>query len=212
MNQSWLTYYRNKYYPLLNPDPLENAGILASGMYKRDIGFDIMFRLLLNKKQHDFSIVETGTLRTPGQWKDGQSAFLFTEFVMAQGGQVRSVDIDPTACANASTALPVEQFSVACADSVSWLTQQTDLESVDLFYLDSWDVDWADDTASAQHHLKEFQTIEPHLKSGAVVVIDDNSRWCHSYQRTGKGRAVLEYLASKNHLPLYDEYQIIWQF
>ena len=89
MNQSWLTYYRNKYYPLLNPDPLENAGILANGMYKRDIGFDIMFRLLLNKKQNNFSIIETGTLRTPGQWKDGQSAFLFTEFVITHGGQVR---------------------------------------------------------------------------------------------------------------------------
>jgi len=212
MNQSWLNYYRNKYYPLLNPDPLENAGILASGMYKRDIGFDIMFRLLLNKKQHDFSIVETGTLRTPGQWKDGQSAFLFTEFVMAQGGQVRSVDIDPTACANASTALPVDQFSVACSDSVEWLNQLTDLSSVDLFYLDSWDVDWADDTASAEHHLKEFRTIESFLRPGTVVAIDDNSRWCHTGHRAGKGRAVLEYLEAKQHFPIYDEYQIIWQF
>ena len=209
---TWLEHYRKTYYPLLNPDPLENAGILQTGMYKRDIGFDIAFRLLLNQRQQDFSIIETGTLRNPGQWKDGQSAWLFTEFVMHYGGTVRSVDIDPNACKNASTALPVEQFSVACADSVSWLTQQTDLESVDLFYLDSWDVDWADDTASAQHHLKEFLTIEPHLKSGAVVVVDDNSRWCHSYKRTGKGRAVLEYLESKNHLPIYDEYQIIWQF
>ena len=209
---NWLDHYRTTYYPLLNPDPMENAGILQTGMYKRDVGFDIAFRLLLNKRQQDFSIIETGTLRNPGQWKDGQSAWLFTEFVIYYGGTVRSVDIDPEACKNASTALPVEQFSVACADSVSWLTQQTDLESVDLFYLDSWDVDWADDTASAQHHLKEFQTIEPHLKSGAVVVIDDNSRWCHSYRRTGKGRAVLEYLESKNHLPIYDEYQIIWQF
>ena len=212
MNQSWLTYYRNKYYPLLNPDPLENAGILASGMYKRDIGFDIMFRLLLNKKQHDFSIVETGTLRTPGQWKDGQSAFLFTEFVLTQGGQVRSVDIDPVACANASTALPVKQFSVACSDSVEWLNQLTDLDGVDLFYLDSWDVDWADDTASAEHHLKEFQAIESFLQPGTVVAIDDNSRWCHSGHRAGKGRAVLEYLEAKQHFPIYDEYQIIWQF
>ena len=212
MNQSWLTYYRNKYYPLLNPDPLENAGILANGMYKRDIGFDIMFRLLLNKKQNNFSIIETGTLRTPGQWKDGQSAFLFTEFVITHGGQVRSVDIDPTACAIASTALPVEQFSVTCSDSVEWLHQLTELDSVDLFYLDSWDVDWANDTASAEHHLKEFYAIESFLRPGTVVAIDDNSRWCHSGHRAGKGRAVLEYLESKGHFPIYDEYQIIWQF
>jgi hypothetical protein len=212
MNQNWLTYYRNKYYPLLNPDPLENAGILANGMYKRDVGFDIMFRLLLNKKQQNFSIIETGTLRSPGQWKDGQSAFLFTEFVLSQGGQVRSVDIDPVACANASTALPVKQFSVACSDSVEWLTEQVDLDSVDLFYLDSWDVDWEDDTASATHHLKEFQAIESFLRPGTVVAIDDNSRWCQSGHRAGKGRAVLEYLEAKCHYPIYDEYQIIWQF
>jgi predicted O-methyltransferase YrrM len=209
---NWLDHYRKTYYPLLNPDPSENAGILQTGMYKRDVGFDIAFRLLLNQRQQDFSIIETGTLRNPGQWKDGQSAWLFTEFVMYHGGTVRSVDIDSEACKNASVALPVAQFSVACADSVYWLTQQTDLEAVDLFYLDSWDVVWENDTDSAQHHLIEFLAIEPYLKSGAVVVIDDNSRWCHSYQRTGKGRAVLEYLESKNHLPIYDEYQIIWQF
>jgi len=209
---NWLDHYRKTYYPLLNPDPMENAGILQTGMYKRDVGFDIAFRLLLNQRQQDFSIIETGTLRNPGQWKDGQSAWLFTEFVMHHGGTVRSVDIDPEACKNAVAALPVEHFLVACADSVDWLTQQTDLNSVDLFYLDSWDVVWENDTDSARHHLKEFLTIEPHLKSGAVVVVDDNSRWCHNYKRTGKGRAVLEYLESKNHLPIYDEYQIIWQF
>jgi hypothetical protein len=171
-----------------------------------------MFRLLLNKKQNNFSIIETGTLRTPGQWKDGQSAFLFTEFVITHGGQVQSVDIDPEACAIASTALPVEQFSVTCSDSVEWLYQLTELDSVDLFYLDSWDVDWANDTASAEHHLKEFHAIESFLRPGTVVAIDDNSRWCHSGHRAGKGRAVLEYLESKGHFPIYDEYQIIWQF
>lgn len=212
MTQPWLTYYRNRYYPLLNPDPNENAGILANGMYKRDVGFDIMFRLMLNQKQNHFSIIETGTLRSPGHWKDGQSAFLFTEFVLMQGGQVRSVDIDPQACANASTALPTDKFAVSCLDSVQWLAQQHDLDCVDLFYLDSWDVDWHNDTDSAEHHLKEFLVIEPFLKPGSVVAIDDNSRWCQSGRRTGKGRAVLEYLEQKHHWPLYDEYQIIWQF
>jgi hypothetical protein len=49
------------------------------------VGFDIIFRLLLNQKQSNFNIIETGTLRIPGNWMDGQSAKLFTEFVDLYG-------------------------------------------------------------------------------------------------------------------------------
>jgi hypothetical protein len=69
-----------------------------------------------------------------------------------------------------------------------------------------------DDTQSAEHHLREFQTIEPHLKPGCVVALDDNSRWVNNHRRTGKGRRIVEYLQDQNHLPIYDEYQIIFQF
>jgi hypothetical protein len=95
---------------------------------------------------------------------------------------------------------------------VTWLKQQTDLDQVDLFYLDSYDVDWNDDTASADHHLKEFLIIQPFIRVGAIVVIDDNSRWTNNNRRTGKGRAVVEYLETQGRLPIYDEYQIIFQF
>jgi len=95
---------------------------------------------------------------------------------------------------------------------VAWLGTLTDLDQVDLFYLDSYDVDWNDDTASAEHHLKEFQTIEPHIRSGSVVAIDDNSCWVNNNRRTGKGRRVVEYLYDQGHLPVLDEYQIIFQF
>ena len=185
---------------------------LHEGLYCRADGFNLIFAYLESLQQTEYHIVETGTLRNPGNWKDGQSAQLFVEFVEHHGGTVRSVDIDPAAVSIAQSVLPSPCFRASCSDSVAWLSHQTDLGKIDLFYLDSWDVKWKNDHDSAEHHLKEFQTIEPHLKSGAVVVIDDNSRWCHRYQRTGKGRAVLEYLESKKHLPIYDEYQIIWQF
>ena len=181
-------------------------------MYNRAVGFDIIFRLLLNQKRTNFSIVETGTLRTPDNWVDGQSARLFTEFVDQHGGHVRSVDIDADACQAARDHIKSKNFSVANSDSVTWLTRHTDLDLVDLFYLDSWDVDWNNDTASAEHHLKEFQAIESYLKPGCVVALDDNSRWSSNYYRTGKGRRVVEYLYDQGHLPIYDEYQIIFQF
>jgi hypothetical protein len=209
---SWLDHYRQIYYPLLNIQFEGVQGVLADGFYNRAVGFDIIFRLLLNQKQSNFNIIETGTLRTPGNWMDGQSARLFTEFVELYDGQVRSVDIDLMACEAARDTIVSNKFSVAHSDSVAWLQQQTDLEQVDLFYLDSYDVDWNDDTASAEHHLNEFLTIEPFVRPGLVLVIDDNSRWVNNHRRTGKGRRVVEYLETQGHLPIYDEYQIIFQF
>jgi hypothetical protein len=208
----WLDHYRRIYYPLLNIQFDGVQGVLTDGFYNRAVGFDIIFRLLLNQKQSNFNIVETGTLRTPGNWMDGQSARLFTEFVDLYGGQTRSVDIDSAACEAARNAIVSDKFSVAHSDSVAWLEQQTDLSQVDLYYLDSYDVDWNDDTASAAHHLNEFMVIQPHIRPGVVVVIDDNSRWVNNNRRTGKGRRVVEYLETQGHLPIYDEYQIIFQF
>ena len=208
----WLDHYRRIYYPLLNIQFDGVQGVLADGFYNRAVGFDIIFRLLLNQKQSNFNIVETGTLRTPGNWMDGQSARLFTEFVDLYNGQIRSVDIDSVACEAARNTIVSDKFSVALSDSVAWLKQQTDLDQFDLFYLDSYDVDWNDDTPSAEHHLNEFMVIEPYIRPGVVVVVDDNSRWVNNNRRTGKGRRVVEYLETQGHFPIYDEYQIIFQF
>jgi len=209
---NWLEHYRTTYYPRLNINATGVENILAHGMYNRAIGFDIMWRLLLNQKSKDFNIIETGTLRTPNNWTDGQSAMLFTRFVEQHGGHVRSVDIDPEACGIAQAFIASQHFDISCGDSVTWLAQQQDLDKVDLFYLDSYDVDWNNDSASADHHLKEFKIIEPYLKPGVVVAIDDNSRWAHNNCRTGKGREIVEYLESQCQVPIYDEYQIVFQF
>lgn len=212
LTSSWLTTYQMSYYSLLMPASSGAKRGLVEGHCQRGPGFELMFKLLLQQKTQDFKIIETGTLRNPGNWKDGQSARLFAEFVDCHGGWVRSVDIDPTAVHNANSFIDSERFESVCSDSVEWLDQQPDLDQVDLFYLDSWDVKWSDDTASAQHHLKEFLAIEPCLKPGALVAIDDNSRLLVNNQRTGKGRCIVEYLESKNIQPIYDAYQIIYKF
>lgn len=209
---TWLDHYRRIYYPLLNIQFDGTHNILVDGMYNRAVGFDLIFRLLLNQKQSNFNIIETGTLRTPGNWMDGQSARLFTEFVDLYGGQMRSVDIDSVACEAARNTITSNKFSVTHSDSVAWLESLTDLDQVDLFYLDSYDVDWNNDTASADHHLKEFKIIQPFIRTGVIVAIDDNSRWVNNNRRTGKGRAIVEYLETQGHFPIFDEYQIIFQF
>jgi predicted O-methyltransferase YrrM len=209
---TWLEKFNTDFYPYLDVNTSGAKRGLIEGMFHRADGFALMFELLLNKKTQDFNIVETGTLRKIDNWKDGQSARLFTEFVDAHGGLVRSVDIDEPACQVAKNLLPSSRFSVTCSDSVDWLTQLTDLDKVDLFYLDSWDVKWKDDGPSADHHLREFRAIESHLQPGTIVAIDDNSRKLNTNQRTGKGRKIVEYLDSIGKYPIYDRYQIIYQF
>lgn len=210
--QNWLDYYTANYYARLMPKSSGAKRGLVEGHCQRGDGFLLMFQKLLAKNKTHYKIIETGTLRNPGNWKDGQSAQLFTEFVARHGGTVRSVDIDPHAVDTANSFITSDQFSSHCSDSVEFLKQQADLAEVDLFYLDSWDVKWENDQASAEHHLKEFLAIEPHLQPGVVVAIDDNSRLLSSNNRTGKGRRIVEYLEAKGIQPIYDAYQIIYQF
>lgn len=213
---NWLNTYDQTFVPLLRErTPGSKAADkrgLHAGFGQRIEGFRTMFDLLIKQGLSEYHIIETGTCRDPGNWKDGQSAVLFSSFVDVMGGSVRSVDINPQACEQAKSHINSEHFSVFCSDSVSWLSAQSDLDKVDLFYLDSYDVKWNDDINSAQHHLNEFRVIEPHLKSGAIVAIDDNARFLQNNQRTGKGRMIVEYLESKNKRPIYDCYQIIYQF
>ena len=156
---TWLKHYREQYFDRLNANTSGAKRGLHEGLYCRADGFNLIFAYLESLAQQEYHIVETGTLRNPGNWKDGQSAKLFVEFVEYHGGTVRSVDIDPSAVDIARAVLPNACFRASCSDSVAWLSQQTDLGRVDLFYLDSWDVKWKNDHDSAEHHLKEFQAI-----------------------------------------------------
>jgi hypothetical protein len=209
---TWLKHYRDTYYDLLNPQVSGAKRGLTEGLYQRAEGFNLVFAHLESRDQSEYHIVETGTMRNPGNWKDGQSARLFTEFVEYHGGTVRSVDIDPEAVVAAQNSIQSIRFKSTCEDSVLYLSTQLDLNQVDLFYLDSYDVKWKNDHLSADHHLQEFLTIEPHLKPGAMVVIDDNSRFLNSNQRTGKGHYIADYLETKGIFPVYDAYQIIYKF
>jgi hypothetical protein len=203
----WVDNFDKKYGLLLDVVLTKH-----NGLYKRRNGFKLIFSLLLSIKKENFLILETGTLRNPDNWTDGQSAFLFTEFVDHFNGNVISVDIDEDACRSAKSFISSKRFSVTCADSLEWIPKQP-LENVDLFYLDSYDVSWKKnqtDHLSSEHHLKEFLLIEPYLTANKIVVIDDNAFFDN--ERKGKGSKIFEYLKNKGKLPLYDEYQIIYKF
>jgi hypothetical protein len=209
-NENWLTVFANKYSQLLDIRTSGAQRGLKEGIYQRSKGFQIIFETMFKNKNQNFNIIETGTIRKPNNWKDGNSGFLFAEFTKMHGGLVKSVDINQKAVDTANNFVNSKHYTAYCSDSVEWLKQQTNLDQIDLFYLDSYDVEWSNDEPSATHHLNEFLAIEPFLKN-TVVAIDDNSFLLNG-QRTGKGRKIFEYLEAKSVLPIYDAYQIIYVF
>jgi hypothetical protein len=209
---NWINEYKTQYQSKLTLNGKGGKKGVKDGLFNRGEGFGIIFDTLLKTKQNDFKIIETGTTRRPNNWKDGNSGYLFTEFVKSYGGTVYSVDKSKGACSKAKQAIPSDQYIVDCSDSVSWLKDRTDLNQIDFFYLDSYDVDWADDEPSATHHLNEFLAIEEYLKPGTIVAIDDNSYLRDTNTRSGKGRKIVEYLDNKGIKPVYDKYQIIYFF
>jgi hypothetical protein len=206
----WYSEFKKDYFPLLDVKVSHEKRGLVPGLYYRAQGFDLIFSTLLTLNKTNYQIIETGSTRNPNNWKDGNSGYLFAEFVKCYGGFVRSVDINQEAVDAANQFIDGAYHRSFCSDSVKWLESLSDLSSIDLFYLDSMDVKWSKDENSAEHHLKEFKAIEPFLSKGKIVAIDDNSKFFQDNKRTGKGRAIYEYLDSKNIKPVYDGHQIIY--
>lgn len=204
---SFLKRFNKEFYPLLNGNPSEKKKHTYPGIFERANAFRLIFSILEKKSAIEYNIVETGVLRKLGNWNDGQSSFLFQEFLKEYSGNLRSVDINEENCKLARSSLNSDIVTITCSDSVNFLSS-IDLNNVDLFFLDSYDVQWNDCNPSAEHHLREFLAIEGKLKSGSIVAIDDNL--VLNGERTGKGRDIYNYLKLKNIMPVFDEYMIIY--
>lgn len=140
-------------------------------------------------------LVETGTSAY-----GIDSSRLFDAFVAHYGGVFHSIDIDPVT----SKQLIFQhsrQSHFYVGDSVNFLIDVlgNHTKTVDLFYLDSFDVDWENPLAAAQHGLAEFKAIYRYIKNGTVVVIDDTP-------------ATIEYIPKhfhKNTLKFLEEYGVL---
>ena len=102
---SWEETFVKKYKPFLDAVPPKKYRNILKPIYQRLRGFEIIFLELLTVKQNNFLIVETGSTRKLGNWKDGNSGVLFADFVSHTGGFVRSVDIDPNAVNSANESI-----------------------------------------------------------------------------------------------------------
>jgi hypothetical protein len=172
-------------------------------------------------------IIETGS----SAWGT-KSSLLFDSYVNSFGGTFLSVDIRAEAlfwlrpiCTSKTT--------LFCDDSVHFLKNLSSTEnSVDLLYLDSWDVDWCAPLPAAIHGFNEFMTIFPTLQNGGILLVDDTPRDPDVMNRIqprfiadfekfkrqygffpGKGALIKNFL-QKNNLgkEICHDYQLLWRF
>jgi predicted O-methyltransferase YrrM len=167
--------------------------------------FKVALNLLL--QQGGKHIVESGSLRRPGNWYyDGCSTYLFGEFADRYGGHVWTCDADANviAIARGATAAFESRMTYVCRDSVQFLSDFGD--AIDLLYLDSLDCpDEGDASAAQQHNLRELLAAFPKLSHRGIVLLDDNA-----LQNGGKTRLSKEYLRDAGWLCVLDSRQSLW--
>lgn len=191
---------------MLNPFWSFFEATAAPQLAHRESTFRQLFSYL-DKLADPLVIVETGSVRQPGNWRgDGQSTLLFDRYAQQRPGtRVLTVDSDAEA-SRQCLGLVSGLVEVHTRDSVAFLHTLAQHPWPDpswCFYLDSFDVDYAAPYPSAAHHLKELVAIAPLLRPDSLVVIDDSPA-----SPPGKGFLVAEYAQAIGARVMFHEYQL----
>jgi hypothetical protein len=203
--ETYLTYFDKIYKKRIG------RGIFLNGeLIDRYAGFRKIFEELLDKKSGGFTIIETGVLRKPGKWIDGQSSLIFYEFLNIFGGKLISIDLNEKNLKICDKALRAGVWPSGKANLV--LIFGNSLEELkkikgeaDLLYLDSYDLDIRNPEPAMAHHLKEVESAAEIIKrsNDLLIAVDDN------FRDIGKGKYVREWAQKTNKEILLDSYQII---
>lgn len=154
------------------------------------------------------SIVETGCTRLDGNWEgDGQSSVVWAAFAEYHGGSFTSIDIDQDAL-DLTMKLTNNVGRYFCGDSAVELQQPWKSNTIDLLYLDSFDLDMNNPHPAALHCLFELLSARPRLKSQSIVFVDDSP--FNNGTILGKGMYVAEYFNKLGVTPFAVGYQAAW--
>jgi predicted O-methyltransferase YrrM len=180
---------------------------------KRKPGFELMIAHLRTCKYP--LIVETGVSRQEDNYfGDGQSTLIWDAIANELTGTVHSVDIDPNSCKFVRNNCS-EKVMIWCSDSIKWLaTKEVEYgklnRSIDLLYLDSYDIDIKNWHPSALHHIYELLSIKKALRPGTLVAVDDNL--IIDGEHIGKGTYVAEFMKRVGKKQIYDGYQWVFEW
>ena len=162
---------------------------------------------LLEQRPAPHAICETGCMRVePGEEaarNDGSSTMLWDAYARHHSGtHVYSCEIDREAV-NMAAEHVSDNVTFYVGDSVNRLRLIP--RTVDLLYLDSFDLSWQNPHPSALHHIEEMASASPLLKPGALVLIDDCG------PDGGKGLYVANWLHRVGATPILRHYQYLWR-
>lgn len=157
------------------------------------------------------------------------STYLFNEYVKKYGGFFWSVDINKNLVDyHKLNMCPASQL--VCDDSVSFFKNWSKIHhTVNVIYLDSYDIDFYNPEPSGNHGLSEYKALMPVIKKDTLLLIDDtpiNPYWldtrdskiyndmCNYYNTNnflpGKGMYVLNEITNAN--KLLHNYQVLYKF
>jgi hypothetical protein len=175
---------------------------------KRAGGFEAIFNSLLTPRR-DLLVIETGSMRIPGNWDgDGQSTFMFDALIRQRGGTFFSIDVtleslDTARRACSSVTQLILNDSVAALHALS----QVITSQLSLLYLDSFDFDITNPLPSAIHHMLELTAARSLIGSGTIVCVDDYAISSDG----GKGMIVDKFFSSIRAEILHVGYQKVWR-
>lgn len=183
--------------------------------------FKTLFESMISIKEP--IILETG-IASAGT----NSTYLFNEYIRKFGGRLWSVDINKSLVdLNQGNMCPAT--TLVHDDSVhflkTWVSENT---SADIIYLDSYDLDFYNPIPSATHGLNEYNALQPVLKQGTLLLIDDTPiapYWLDT--RSQVYNDMLYFYGKNNYLPgkgmyvlneekkaniLLHQYQLLYKF
>lgn len=130
----------------------------------------ISFQIVLNAlTKEPAKIIETGT----SAWGT-DSTRIWDSYIRKYGGELWTVDIRKEASERLSGQLS-EKSTCVVSDSIDFLNSQ-EARQANIYFLDSWDVDWTNPYPAAKHGLREFEAIETDLRTGTILFIDDTPK------------------------------------
>ena len=201
----------------------------APQLARRESPFRKMFQFL-DQFDRPVTIVETGCVRMAGNWQgDGQSTVLFDRYISLRDTDsiAYAVDIEEASVQQAR-ALVSDRVKVTREDSVKFLTElvgrlSSEDKTIDLLYLDSFDLDWVHWYPSSIHHLKELCAAMRVIRKDTLVAVDDapleasfvpgphnQAEFLQGPFVGGKGRLVAEFAAACGAQPHFASYQAGW--
>lgn len=176
---------------------------------------------LIKQDKNEYTFVETGCSA-----HGTKSTLLWDKFVNIFGGKVLSVDLNENAV-NITNNQTSDRTNVTHSDSLDYLPTITD--KIDFLYLDSYDVNFLNPLPSAEHHLKEFNSIKHLLHEDSIVLVDDtpvspewldNGKSSPIYHKlkvqfdenmSGKGSLVCKELEKMGATKIMHQYQVLWK-